>query len=54
LQIVGLLVLAQLAPEHGQQIKWSLQFPGAPGGTSEYMLSEAMKAAAEAGTGKLT
>jgi lysylphosphatidylglycerol synthetase-like protein (DUF2156 family) len=54
LQIVGLLVLAQLAPEHGQQIKWSLQFPGAPGGTSEYMLSEAMKAAAQTGTPKLT
>ncbi|KAJ9111491.1 hypothetical protein QFC22_006518 [Naganishia vaughanmartiniae] len=53
-KIVGLLVLAQLAPEHGQQIKWSLQFPGAPGGTSEYMLSEAMKAAAQTGTPKLT
>lgn len=50
----GVVVLARLSPEHGEQIKWSLQFPGAVSGTSEYLLSETMKAASSSGTHTLT
>ena len=32
-RVCALVVLAQLAPRHGYQIKWALDFPGAPGGT---------------------
>lgn len=53
-KLVGIVVLARLSPQHGEQIKWSLQFPDAPNGTSEYMLSEAMKSASESGVTSLT
>ena len=35
LKICCLLVLAQLAATHGFQIKWALEFPGAPSGAIE-------------------
>lgn len=44
-----MIVLEQLAPEHGFQIKWSLMFPGAPNGTSEMLITTAMRALAEEG-----
>jgi hypothetical protein len=53
-KLAGIVVLAKLSPQHGEQIKWSLQFPDAPNGTSEYMLSEAMKSAMELGVASLT
>jgi len=46
---VGLLVLHQLAPEHGFQLKWSIMFPGAPNGTSELLVFTAMRTLAQAG-----
>lgn len=44
-----MIVLQQLAPEHGFQIKWSLMFPGAPSGTSELMVTTAMRQLANLG-----
>jgi aspartyl-tRNA synthetase len=44
-----MIVLQQLAPEHGFQIKWCLMFPGAPSGTSEMLVTTAMKTLSEAG-----
>ncbi|KAF8578496.1 aspartyl-tRNA synthetase, cytoplasmic [Ramaria rubella] len=48
-KICCLLVLAQLSPCHGLQIKWSLEFPGAPTGAIEYILAEVIKKIGEAG-----
>lgn len=48
-EIVGLVVLAQLGKPNGYQIKWSLAFPGAPKGTSEYLLSHVMEEMQKAG-----
>ncbi|KAI0700183.1 hypothetical protein BC835DRAFT_1404934 [Cytidiella melzeri] len=47
--ICALVVLAQLAPIHGFQIKWSLEFPGAPLGAIEYILSWVIKKLGDAG-----
>ncbi|CED82283.1 Putative cytochrome c oxidase, subunit COX19 [Phaffia rhodozyma] len=47
--VVGFTVLHHLAAENGLQIKWSLMFPGAPNGTSELLLTEAMKVMSGAG-----
>ncbi len=35
-RICALAVLAQLAPKFGFQLKWALDFPGAPGGTVSF------------------
>jgi hypothetical protein len=43
------VVLAQLAPEHGWQIKYSLSFPDGPSGAIELLLSQAITAMGEAG-----
>ena len=37
-RIAALVVLCQLAPEHGWQVKYSLDLPGAPSGTIEYLV----------------
>lgn len=44
-----MVVLAQLAPVHGFQIKWALEFPGAPLGAIEYILSWVIKKLGDAG-----
>ena len=44
-----MVVLAQLAPVHGFQIKWALEFPGAPLGAIEYILSFVIKKLGDAG-----
>jgi ergosteryl-3beta-O-L-aspartate synthase len=41
--IAALVVLAQLSPEHGWQVKYSLDFPAAPGGTIEYLIIHVLK-----------
>lgn len=41
--IAAIVILAQLSPEHGWQIKYSLDFPGAPGGTIEYIITHVLK-----------
>ena len=44
-----MVVLAQLAPRHGFQIKWALEFPGAPLGAIEYILTHVIKKLGDAG-----
>ncbi|KAI0766828.1 aspartyl-tRNA synthetase cytoplasmic [Trametes elegans] len=50
----ALVVLAQLAPKHGFQIKWALEFPGAPLGAIEYILTYVIKQLGDAGVKSAT
>jgi len=52
--VCALLVLAQLSQEHGYQVKYALEFPGAPSGTSEYIITHALHNAAAAGAKSVT
>ena len=52
--LCGIAVLAQLAPRHGYQAKYCLDFPGAPSGTIELVTTHAIGAAANAGIKNLT
>ena len=49
-----MVVLAQLAPKHGFQIKWALEFPGAPLGAIEYILAHVIKKLGDAGVKSAT
>lgn len=53
-QIAGLVILAQLSPDHGWQIKFSLDFPGAPSGAIELLVLHALKACADSGATSVT
>jgi ergosteryl-3beta-O-L-aspartate synthase len=53
-RLCGIAVLAQLAPRHGWQAKYSLDFPDAPSGTIELIVTHALSAASQAGIKKLT
>lgn len=53
-QICGLVILAQLSPEHGWQVKFSLDFPGAPSGAIEYLVMHSIKQAAATGETSVT
>ena len=48
-KIQGVSVLAQLAPRHGMQAKYCLDFPGATSGTIELITTHAISLAAEMG-----
>ncbi|KAJ9636602.1 aspartate--tRNA ligase dps1 [Knufia peltigerae] len=48
-KVHSLVVLAQLAPRYGVQIKWALDFPGAENGSVEMTVQTALKAAADSG-----
>lgn len=48
------MVLAQLAPIHGFQIKWALEFPDAPLGAIEYILASVIKKLGDAGVRSAT
>ncbi|KAI0633761.1 aspartyl-tRNA synthetase cytoplasmic [Trametes polyzona] len=50
----AMVVLAQLAPRHGFQIKWALEFPGAPLGAIEYILTYVIKKLGDAGVKSAT
>ena len=50
----ALVVLAQLALRHGYQVKYSLDFPGAPSGTIEYITLHAIQAAKASDTKIMT
>ena len=52
--VVGIAVLAQLAPRHGWQAKYTLDFPGAPSGTIEYITTHALSEAANSGIKNVT
>ncbi len=53
-KIHALVVLAQLAPRHGYQVKWALDFPGATSGAIEAITLHAIRAAKGSGTKRLT
>jgi len=53
-QITGLVIMAQLSPDHGWQVKFSLDFPGAPSGSIEALVMHALKAAAAGGATSVT
>ncbi|KAI0337629.1 aspartyl-tRNA synthetase, cytoplasmic [Trametopsis cervina] len=53
-KICAMVVLAQLAPIHGFQIKWALEFPDAPLGAIEYILSWVIKKLGDAGVRSAT
>jgi len=46
--------LAELAPWHGMQVKYSLDFPGSPSGAIEYIITHAIQGAARSGVKSLT
>ncbi len=50
----ALVVLAQLAPIHGFQVKWALEFPDAPLGAIEYILAFVIKKLGDAGVRSAT
>jgi len=41
-RVHGLVVMAQLAPRHGWQVKWALNFPESPNGTIEVLVDYAL------------
>ena len=53
-QICALVVLARLSPEHGFQVKWSLDFPGAPSGTIEHLILHVLERMRQAGVKQVT
>lgn len=52
--ITGLVILAQLSPDNGWQVKFSLDFPGAPNGAIELLVMHALKATAATGAPSVT
>jgi len=52
--ICALVCLAQLSPDHGWQVKYSLDFPGAPSGTIEQLVMHALKKVAGEGCTNVT
>ena len=52
--ICGMVILAQLSPEHGWQVKFALDFPGAPSGAIELLVLHAIKAAGATGASSIT
>lgn len=53
-KVHSLVVLAQLSPRHGYQVKFSLDFPGAPSGTIEHAILHAIQVSKDSGTTNLT
>lgn len=43
-QVQAMVVLAQLSPEHGWQVKWALDFPNSVSGSIEVLVSRALSA----------
>ncbi|KAI9663672.1 MAG: hypothetical protein M1821_007162 [Bathelium mastoideum] len=53
-QIVCFVVMAQLSPDHGWQVKFALDLPGAPGGSIEMIVTHALKFIAQNGATNVT
>jgi aspartyl-tRNA synthetase len=52
--IVAFVAMAQLSPEHGWQVKYSLDFPNAPSGSIEHAVTHALKVVAQGGAETVT
>ncbi|KAE8381046.1 hypothetical protein BDV26DRAFT_105612 [Aspergillus bertholletiae] len=52
--ICAFVALATLSPSHGMQVKYSFDFPGAPNGVIEHIVSHAIQTAARSGVKSLT
>ena len=52
--VAAIVVMAQLSPDHGWQVKYSLDFPNAPSGTIEMLVIHALKNVAAAGCDNVT
>ncbi|KZZ88560.1 Aminoacyl-tRNA synthetase, class II (D/K/N)-like protein [Ascosphaera apis ARSEF 7405] len=52
--VCALVVLAELSPRYGMQVKYSFDFPGAPNGTIEYITTHAIQTAGKNGVTSLT
>ncbi|KAJ5584655.1 uncharacterized protein N7459_004455 [Penicillium hispanicum] len=52
--ICAFVALAMLSPAHGMQVKYSLDFPGAPNGVIEFIVTQAIQTAAKNGVKGLT
>ncbi|KAF1951859.1 aspartyl-tRNA synthetase-like protein [Byssothecium circinans] len=52
--VVAFVAMAQLSPDHGWQVKYSLDFPNAPSGSIEYIVTHALKVVAQAGATTVT
>lgn len=52
--IASFVALAMISPVQGMQVKYSLDFPNAPNGTIEYIVTYAIQTAAKAGVKSLT
>jgi len=52
--VAAVCIMAQLSPDHGWQVKYSLDFPGAPSGTIEYITTHALKYVADNGATTVT
>lgn len=53
-EVACFVILAQLAPEHGWQVKFALDFPGAPSGAIEATIIHAIKAIGVLGATSVT
>jgi aspartyl-tRNA synthetase len=53
-KIHALVALAQLSSEHGYQVKYSLDFPGAPSGTIEAIITHAIESVSGSGARSIT
>lgn len=53
-EVACFVIMAQLAPEHGWQVKFALDFPGAPSGAIEATIIHALKAVGVAGATSVT
>ncbi len=52
--VCAVVVLAQLAPAHGWQVKYALDFPGAPSGAIELIVTHALRQLAAVGVTNVT
>ncbi|KAI1627631.1 aspartyl-tRNA synthetase [Exophiala viscosa] len=53
-KLCGIAVMAEIAPRKGWQAKYTLDFPGAPSGTIEYITTHALSVAATTGVRTVT
>ncbi|KAI1331448.1 aspartyl-tRNA synthetase [Xylariaceae sp. FL0255] len=53
-EITGLIILHRLSPAHGYQIKFALDFPGAPSGSIEALIAQALRLMASSGVQNVT